>query len=72
MNEQGATSTTALCDVVPTSAFARWQMDCGRISLELFLNFAPASLGKLLPRPGHLFQLLTVCRRGRSGQCPAL
>ena len=44
----------------------------GVFRLDLFLNFASTSLGKLLPRPCHLFQLLTVCWRGRSGQCSAL
>jgi hypothetical protein len=39
---------------------------------ELFLDFALASLGKLLPGLGHLFQLLTVCWMGRSGQFSAL
>jgi hypothetical protein len=40
--------------------------------LELFLEFALANLGKLLPRLCHIFQLLTVCVGGRSGQCSAL
>ena len=40
--------------------------------LELFLDFTLASLGKLLPRQCHIFQLLTVCVGGRSSQYSAL
>ena len=43
-----------------------------RFYLKMFLDCAPARHGKLLPRLCHIFQLLTVYWRGRSGQCSAL
>ena len=58
-----------------TNSAAKHRVDDAALtefSLKMFLDFALASLGELLPSFGHVFQVLTVFWRGRSGQCTAL